>query len=186
MHPHITTHVPGAMLLAALACVSCSDVAPADATAPTAVETIAFSIRPERVEPEFLPSTGRCAGARSERGSPSSPAETRVRRAGASRELQQSLRGGHGPAGPVGERPAVRFDDGVLAACPSADLDADPHPVGGAEQRPLGDPGRLTEVPVALEFGCHVRPQGAIIVAVGTLDDRGRSTTHRLTVDVSE
>jgi hypothetical protein len=42
------------------------------------------------------------------------------------------------------------------------------------------------EFPVTLEFGCHVRPQGTIVVAVGTRDGRGRSMTHQLSVGVGE
>ena len=74
MHPHITACVPGAILLAGLACVSCSDVAPADATAPSSIRAIALSVQPEKVEPEFLPPIGRCTGhARFGRASSSSP-----------------------------------------------------------------------------------------------------------------
>ena len=64
MHPHITACVPGAILLAGLACVSCSDVTPADATAPSSIREIALSVQPEKVEPEFLPPIGRCTGTR--------------------------------------------------------------------------------------------------------------------------
>ena len=146
MHPHITTYVPGTILLAGLACVSCSDVAPADATAPTSIR-VHRALRSARESRAGVPASHRRLHRRTR--VPYAVRRRRrrhagVRRAGASRELQRSIRRAHGPDGPVGERGAVRFDDPVLAACPSADVDADPHSVGRAEQWLVGVPGRLT------------------------------------------
>ena len=187
MHAHITGFVPGAILMAGLACVSCSDSTPADATAPTSVGTITFSVQPRESLPEFLSANDGCSGARAFR--------TRfvVVAGGMQGFVVQELRASFSdpfglvtvpllipPTGPI------RFDDGVLAAPPAAVVDAGSHPVGQGEQRPDRHGGQLTGVPVALEFGCHVRPRGTIVVVVGTRDNRGRSTTHRLTVDVGE
>jgi hypothetical protein len=44
--------------------VSCSEFAPADTTAPTSIKSIALSVQPDKVEPEFLPAIGGCTGAR--------------------------------------------------------------------------------------------------------------------------
>ncbi len=166
--------------------MSCSDAAPADATAPTAIKSVALSVQPDKVEPEFLPPVGGCTGARAFR--------TRfvVVAGGMQGFVVQELR--------------VSFNDrfGVLAvptvlsasAAQSGSLIPSSPPVPLPTSVPIPFPssanglsvfaGGSREFPVTLEFGCHVRPQGTIVVAVGTRDDRGRSTTHQLTVDVGE
>ena len=188
MHAHISGYVPGAILMAGLACVSCSDSTPADATAPTSVGTMTFSVQPERVAPEFLSANDGCSGARAFR--------TRfVVVAGGMRgfvvqELRASFSDPFGlvtvpllipPTGPI---PGSMMGSSLPLPLPSSM--PVPIPSGGVNNGLTVTAGSSREVPVALEFGCHVRPRGTIVVVVGTRDDRGRSTTHRLTVDVGE
>ena len=186
MHPHITACVPGAILLAGLACVSCSDVAPADTTAPTSIKSIALSVQPDKVEPEFLPSTGRCAGA----------FRTRFvvvaggMEAFAVQELGVSFSDSFGVLTvPTVLSASAAQSGSIIPSSPPVPLPTSmpiPIPSAGPNNGLSGFPGGSRQVAVALEFGCNVRPQGTIVVAVGTRDDRGRSTTHRLTVDVGE
>ena len=186
MHAHITGYVPGAILMAGLACVSCSDSTPADATGPTAVGTITFSVQPERVAPEFLPASDSCIGARAFR--------TRfVIVAGgvqgfAVQDLRASFNDPFGlvtvplllpPSGPIaGSMMGTSLPLPLPSSMPV------PIPSGGVNNGLTVTGSR--EVPVTLEFGCHVRPRGTIVLVVGTRDERGRSATHQLTVDVGE
>jgi hypothetical protein len=188
MHPHITACVPGAILLAGLACVSCSDVTPADATAPSSIREIALSVQPEKVEPEFLPPIGRCTGTRAFR--------TRfvVVAGGAQGFVVQELHVSFSDRFGVLTVPTVLSasaaqSGSIIPSSPPVPLPTSmpiPIPSAGPNNGLSVFPGGSRQVPVALEFGCHVRPQGTIVVAVGTRDDRGRSTTHRLSVDVGE
>ena len=188
MHPHITACVPGAILLAGLACVSCSDAAPADATAPTSVRDIALSVQPEKVEPEFLPPIGRCSDTRAFR--------TRfvVVAGGMEAFVVQELRVSFSDRFGVPTVPAVLSasaaqSGSMIPSSPPIPLPTSmpiPIPTSGPNNGLSVFPGGSQEVPVTLEFGCGVRPQGTIVVAVGTRDGRGRSTTHRLSVDVGE
>ena len=173
MHPHITAYVPGAILLAGLACVSCSDAAPADATAPSSVRAIALSVQPEKVEPEFLPPIGRCPDARAFR--------TRFvvvaggMEAFVVQELRVSFSDRFGVIAVPAVLPATGAPSGsmidVLAAHPAADVDADPHSDERAEQRPVGVPGRLTGSAGDAGVRVQVRPRGN--------DHRGRRDPRR-------
>ena len=188
MHPHITTYIPCTLLLAGLACVSCSDVAPADATAPTSIKSIALSVQPEKVEPEFLPPIGACTGGRAFR--------TRfvVVAGGMQGFVVQELRASFSDRFGVLTVPTVLSasaaqSNSMIPSSPPVPLPTSmpiPIPSAGPNNGLSVFAGGSREVPVRLEFGCHVRPQGTIHVDVGTRDDRGRSTTHRLTVDVGE
>ena len=188
MHPHITACVPGAILLAGLACMSCSDATPADVTAPSSVRAIALSVQPERVEPEFLPPIGRCTGTRAFR--------TRfvVVAGGVEafvvQELRVSFSDRFGVIAVPTVLPATGAPSGsMMTSSPPIPLPTSmpiPIPTSGPNNGLSVFPGGSQELPVTLEFECSVRPQGTIVVAVGTRDGRGRSTTHRLTVDVGE
>ena len=186
MHGHFTKHVPGAILMAGLACMSCSDATPADATAPTAVQTIELAVQPQRVAPEFLPTFGVCVGGRGFR--------TRfVIVAGGMHLVLRDLRVSFSDRFGVITIPTV-----LSAAAQSASTIPSSLPIPLPTTVPVPVPsGRVNNglspfagnspgLPVALEFGCQVRPQGTIHVTVGTRDDRGRARTHRLTVDVGE
>ena len=188
MHPHITACVPAAILLAGLACVSCSDAAPVDATAPSSVRAIALSVQPEKVEPEFLPPIRRCSDARAFR--------TRfvVIAGGMQAFVVQQLSVSFSDRFGVSAVPAVVPVTGapsgsMITSSPPIPLPTSmpiPIPTSGPNNGLSVFPGGSQELPVTLEFECGVRPQGTIVVAVGTRDGRGRSTTHRLSVDVGE
>ena len=188
MHPQITTCVRGAALLAGLACMSCSDAAPAAATTPTSIRAIALSVQPEKVEPEFLPPFVGCTGARAFR--------TRfvVVAGGVEafvvQELRVSFSDRFGMTAVPTVVPATGAPSGsMITSSPPIPLPSSmpiPIPTGGPNDGLSVFPGGSQEVPVLLEFGCHVRPQGTIVVAVGTRDGRGRAMTHQLTVDVAE
>jgi hypothetical protein len=188
MHPHITICVPGAVLLAGLACMSCSDAAPPDATTPTSIRAIALSVQPEKVEPEFLPPFVGCTGARAFRTRFAvvvGGMETFV-----VQELRVSFSDRFGMTAVPTVVPATGAPSGsMITSSPPIPLPSSmpiPIPTSGPNDGLSVFPGGSRELPVLLEFGCHVRPQGTIVVAVGTRDGRGRSTTHRLTVDVGE
>ena len=188
MHPHITACVPGAILLAGLACVSCSDAAPAGATAPSSVRAIALSVQPEKVEPEFLPPIRRCSDARAFR--------TRFvviiggMEAFVVQELRVSFSDRFGVAAVPAVVPATGAPSGsMITSSPPIPLPTSmpiPIPTSGPNNGLSVFPGGSQELPVTLEFGCGVRPEGTIVVDVGTRDSHGRSTTHRLSVDVGE
>lgn len=188
MHPHIATYVPGTILLAGLACASCSDVTPADTTAPTSMRSIALSVQPEKVEPEFLPPIGRCTGTHAFR--------TRFvvvvggMEAFVVQELRVSFSDRFGMTAVPAVVPATGAPSGsMITSSPPIPLPTSmpiPIPTSGPNNGLSVFPGGSQELPVTLEFGCNVRPQGTIIVAVGTRDGRGRSTTHQLKVDVGE
>ena len=188
MHPHITACVPGAILLAGLACVSCSDAAPADATAPSSVRAIALSVQPGKVEPEFLPPIRRCSGARAFR--------TRFvvivggMEAFVVQELRVSFSDRFGVTAVPAIVPATGAPSGsIITSSPPIPLPTSmpiPIPTSGPNNGLSVFPGGSQEMPVTLQFECGVRPQGTIILAVETRDGRGRSTTHQLTVDVGE
>jgi hypothetical protein len=186
MHPHITPCVPGILLLAGLACVSCSDAAPTDTTAPTSIKSIALSVQPEKVEPEFLPPIGRCTGARAFR--------TRFvvvaggMEAFVVQEVRVSFRDRFGViAVPTVLSASAAPFGSLIPSSPPVPLPTSmpiPVPTSGPNNGLSVFPTGSQEIPVTLEFGCGVRPHGTIVVAVGTRDGRGRSTTHRLSVDV--
>jgi hypothetical protein len=188
MHPHITACVPGAILLAGLVCVSCSDAVPADATAPSSVRAIALSVQPEKVEPEFLPPIRRCSDARAFR--------TRFvvivggMEAFVVQELHVSFSDRFGVTAVPAVVPATGAPSGsMITSSPPIPLPTSmpiPIPTSGPNNGLSVFPGGSQELPVTLEFACGVRPEGTIVVAVGTRDGRGRSTTHRLSVDVGE
>ena len=188
MHPHITACVPGAILLAGLACVSCSDAVPADATAPSSVRAIALSVQPEKIEPEFLPPIRRCSDARAVR--------TRFvviaggLEAFVVQELSVSFRDRFGVSAVPAVVPATGAPSGSMnTASPPIPLPTSmpiPIPTSGPNNGLSVFPGGSQELPVTLEFECGVRPEGTIVVAVETRDGRGQSTTHRLSVDVGE
>ena len=189
MHPHITACVPGAILLAGLACVSCSDAAPADATAPSSVRAIALSVQPEKVEPEFLPPIGRCTGTHAFRTRFVVIVEGGME-AVVVQELRVSFSDRFGVTAVPAVLPATGAPSGsMITSSPPIPLPTSmpiPIPTSGPNDGLSVFPGGSQELPVTLEFGCNVRPQGTIIVAVGTRDGRGRSTTHQLKVDVGE
>lgn len=186
MHPRITACVPAAVLLAGLACMSCSDAAPPDVTTPTSIRAIALAVQPERVEPEFLPPFVGCSGARAFRTRFAvvvGGMETFV-----VQELRVSFSDRFGMTAVPTVLPATGAPSGsMMTSSPPIPLPSSmpiPIPTTGPNDGLSVFPGGSQELPVLLEFGCHVRPQGTIVVSVGTRDGRGRSTTHQLTVDV--
>jgi hypothetical protein len=188
MHPHITTCVRGAILLAGLSCMSCSDAAPADATAPTSIRAIALSVQPQKVEPEFMPPFVGCTGGRAFRTRfvvVVGGMETFV-----VQELRVSFSDRFGMTAVPAVVPASGAPSGsMITSSPPIPMPSSmpiPIPTNGPNDGLSVFPGGSQELPVLLEFGCHVRPQGTIVVAVGTRDGRGRTTTHQLTVGVGE
>jgi hypothetical protein len=188
MHPHITTSVPGAVLLAGLACMSCSDAAPASATAPTSIRAIALSVQPQKVEPEFLPPFVGCTGARAFRTRfvvVAGGTETFV-----VQDLHVSFSDRFGMTAVPSVVPATGAPSGsMITSSPPIPMPSSmpiPIPTSGPNDGLSVFPGGSQELPVLLEFGCHVRPQGTIVVAVRTRDGRGRFLTHQLAVGVGE
>jgi hypothetical protein len=186
MHGHFTALVPGAMLVAGLACMSCSDATPADSTAPTSVQTIELAVQPQRVAPEFLPTFGVCVGGRAFR--------TRfVVVVGSMQVVLRDLRVSFSDRFGVITIPTVLSAAAQSAATIPSSLPIPlpttvpvPVPSGRVNNGLSSFAGSSPGLPVTLEFGCQVRPQGTIHVTVATRDDRGRTATHRLAVDVGE
>jgi hypothetical protein len=179
----------GAVLLAGLTSASCNGVVPAEPTAPTAGEPVALAAEPSRVTPEFLPPSGlHCGGAR--------PFRTHfvVILGAMSGVVVETLNVGFSDRFGVFSRPIVLGVSSVL----SSSLAIGPSPVPLPTSSPivfpttgpntglLGSAGSSQRVPVTLEFGCLVRPQGRIVVTAGTRDRRGRWGEHRLMIDVGD
>jgi len=179
MSIHLTSRVAVAVLLTALVSAACSDdSSPADPTAPTVVQTMSFSADPIRIHPEFL-STGGCHDGRGFR--------TRVDVAIAS--------GMHGGvvtglrAGFTDRSGVVAFPIGSSENIPSSwTISGSPTvPVPTNMAVPFPVPSNTSQrIPVVLEFGCQVRPQGTLLVVVDTRDDRGASSTHRVNIEVGD
>jgi hypothetical protein len=177
------------ILLASLTTISCNGVAPAEPTAPTAGEPVAFAVEPARVTPEFLPPSGtHCGGAR--------PFRTRfVVIVGAMPGLSVgSLNVGFTDRFGVVSLPNVLGSTSALAGpvmtgpspVPLSTSAPIPFPTTGPNTGLVESIGSSQRVPVILEFGCLVRPQGTIVVTAGTRDRRGRRGDHRLTIDVGD
>jgi hypothetical protein len=179
----------GALLLAGLTSASCNGVVPAEPTAPTAGEPVALAVEPARVTPEFLPPSGlHCGGAR--------PFRTHfVVILGAMPGLSVgSLNVGFTDRFGEVSLPSVLGSTSALAGptmagpspVPLPTTSPIPFPTTGPNSGLVASIGSAQRVPVILEFGCLVRPQGTIVVTAGTLDHRGRRGDHRLTIDVGE
>lgn len=175
------------ILLAGLASASCNAVVPAEPTAPTGGEQVAFAVEPARVTPEFLPPSGlHCGGARPFRthfavilGSmPGGSFET----------LDVGFSDRFGvisvPA-VVGASPRLGSTNGSLPPVPLATSTPIPFPTTGPNSG-LPGVGTSQRVPLILEFGCLVNPHGTIVVTAGTRDRHGRRGEQRLTIDVGE
>lgn len=189
MHAHVPKYIPGAILLVMLAAAGCSDDNPVDVTAPTAAQSLSLTAEPAVVTPEFLPPIGLCNAPRF-------------------RTRFVVILGGSGGLAVTGL--FVNFTDflgfaavpTVIPAAPfgggptqtSAASTPIPFPASGPIPFPGSGPngalsvpiGSLQHVPVTLEFGCHVRPRGTIIVSADTRDNRGRKGRSRLSVQVGE
>ena len=188
MSTDATRYLSAVILLAGLATASCNGVVPAEPTAPTAGEPVAFAVEPARVTPEFLPPSGLdCRGRR--------PFRTHFvvflgSMPGASFE---TLDVGFNDRLGVASRPIVLGVSSTL----SNSLAIGPSPVPLPTMSPIPFPttgpnsglpgvGTPQRVPLILEFGCLVRPQGTIVVTAGMRDRRGRRQEQRLTIDVGE
>jgi hypothetical protein len=184
-----TKYFSAVILLAGLTSASCNGVVPAEPTAPTtAGEPVAFAVEPARVTPEFLPPSGlHCGGAR--------PFRTHLA------VILGSMPGGFFETLDVGfndrfgvaSRPIVLGVSNTLSN--SQAIGASPVPLPTTSPIPFpttgpnsGLPGVGTpqRVPLILEFGCLVRPQGTIVVTAGTRDRHGRRGEQRRTIDVGE
>ena len=189
MRGDLTRSLAGVILLAALIGASCSDVVPTEPTASAKAEPLAFAVEPARVTPEFLPPSGtHCGGARAFR--------TRfVVILGAMPGLSvASLNVGFTDRFGVVSLPSVLGSTSALAGpvmggpspVPLPTSAPIPFPTTGPNTGLVESIGSSQRVPVILEFGCLVRPQGTLVVTAGTLDRRGRRGDHRLTIDVGE
>ena len=179
----------GALLLAGLTSASCNGVVPAEPTAPTAGEPVAFAVEPARVTPEFLPPSGtHCGGAR--------PFRTRfdVILAAMPGLFVASLNVGFTDRFGVVSLPHVLGTTSALAGStmigpspvPLPTSSPIPFPTTGPNTGLLESIGPSQRVPVTLEFGCLVRPNGTIVVTAGTRDHRGGRGDRRLMIDVGE
>jgi hypothetical protein len=185
MRSDVPWFLSAVILLAGLISASCNGVAPAEPTAPTAGQPVAFAVEPARVTPEFLPPGLHCGGARAFRTHfavilGSMPGVT-----------FETLHVGFSDRFGAVHRPIVLGVSRVL----SSSLAIGPSPVPLPTSSPIPFPttgpnnglpgiGTPLRVPVVLEFGCLVRPHGTIVVTAGTRDRRGRLGDHRLTIDV--
>jgi hypothetical protein len=189
MRGDVTRSLSAVTLLAGLISASCSDVVPAEPTAPTKLQPLALAAEPARVTPEFLPPFGTgCGGAR--------PFRTRfvLVLGGIEGLVLQDLQVGFSDRFGVIAVPAVipplsapssSFgSSGVPVRVPTST--PIPFPTTGPNSGLLGSAGTSGRLPVTLEFGCHVEPLGTIVVTAGTRDHRGRRGDHRLTIDVGE
>ena len=186
MRGDVTRSLSGVILFAGLICASCSDAVPTEPTASTKAQPLSLAAEPARVTPEFLPPDGiGCAGAR--------PFRTRfvLILGGMDGFVLQDLRVGFSdPFGAISV-PAVvgatRLGSitGSLPPNPLPTSTPIPFPTTGPNSG-LPGVGSPQRVPVILEFGCLVRPQGTIVVTAGTLDHRGRRGDRRLMIEVGD
>ena len=183
-----TRYLSAVILLGGLTSASCNGVAPAEPTGPTAGEPVAFAVEPARVTPEFLPPSGlNCRGGR--------PFRTHfvVILGSLSGASFETLDVGFNDRFGVASRPIVLGVSHTL----SSSLAIGPSPVPLPTTSPIPFPttgpnsglpgvGTRQRVPLILEFGCLVRPQGTIVVTAGTRDRHGRRGEQRLTIEVVE
>jgi hypothetical protein len=168
-----------ATALTALVFPACGDNgSPVDPSAPTVVQTMSFTADPMRIQPEFLSARG-CTDGRAFR------THVDVAIVGGTRGVTVTgLRAGFTdrwgvvalPAGSSGQIPS----SWTISGSPTV-----PVPTNMAVPFPV--PSNTSQrIPVVLEFGCQVRPQGTLIVVVDTRDDRGASSTHRVNIEVGD
>jgi len=182
----LSKFVPAAVLSAVLAGAACTVSAPVAATAPTANAQVTLKAEPSIVRPDFLPPSGGCrdhAGFRTRfvvfvGGFGGIVVVT---------GLHTSFVDGFG----VSVMPTVLASPVFGGATTSTSGTPVPLPTSGPIPFPLTGPvpipdGGTRQVPVMLEFGCHVHPRGTIVVTAQTRDDRGRSRDQRLTIAVEE
>ena len=188
MHGHFVTCVSGALLLAGLSTVSCSDAGPATPTGPSTTQAVALRAEPETVRPEFLLPFGGCTGGRAFRTS------FVVIVGGTVGFVVQELRVSFSDWMGIVAVPAVlpaasTFGGSTMMPLPSIPLPSSapiPIPTAGPNNGLSLSPGPLQRLPVTLEFGCDVRLPGTIVVTAGTRDRRGRRDDHRLVIGVRE
>jgi hypothetical protein len=169
------------LLLTSLVSTACSDSNPADVTGPTdAAPLLSLSAEPAVVTPEFLPRIGMCNAPR-----------FRTRfvvilggiRGVAVTGLFVSFTDFLGFAAVPTVIPAAPF--GGTTQISAARIPV-PFPASGPADGLSVPTGFPQQVPVTLEFACHVRPRGTIIVSADTRDGRGRMGTSRFSVQVGE
>ena len=184
MRGHVTRSLSGVILLAGLISASCSDAVPTEPTASSKLQQpVSIAAEPTRVTAEFLPPVDTtCAGAR--------PFRTRfvLVLGGMEGFVLQDLRVGFSDPFGVTSLPAVvgasRLGsmNGSLPPIPMTTSTPIPFPTTGPNSGLIPS----ERLPVILEFGCHVRPHGTIVVTAGTLDHRGRRGDHRVTIEVED
>jgi hypothetical protein len=183
MRGHVTRSLSGVILLAGLIGASCSDAVPTEPTASSKAQPVSIAAEPSRVTPDFLPPFDiGCGGAR--------PFRTRfvLVLGGMDGLVLQDLRVGFRDPFGVISVPAVAGAsrlgsmNGSLPPIPMTTSTPIPFPTTGPNSGLIPS----ERLPVILEFGCHVRPHGTIVVTAGTLDHRGRRGDHRLTIEVGE
>jgi hypothetical protein len=177
----------GAVLLAGLIGVSCGEISPGDATAPTSTAAVTLAAEPAKVMPEFFPSFDASCSRRSFRtrfvaivGSMGSAAV---------QTLGVSFTDRFGVFATPAVVPASDVFTGLMMTAPPIRLatsSAIPFAVTLPNNALSTPAGTSQRVPLTLEFGCHVDPHGTIIVVAGTRDDRGRWRDHRLAISVGE
>jgi hypothetical protein len=189
MRGDVTRSLSGVILLGGLISASCTDVVPTEPTASTKAQPLSLAAEPARVTPEFLPPPGTgCAGTRPFR------ARFVLILGGMGGFVLQDLQAGFSDRFGVISVPAVLGASGSrlgsmtgsLPPVPLATSTPIPFPTTGPNSGLVGSTSISERLPVILEFGCQVRPQGTIVVTAGTLDHRGRRGDHRLTIDVGE
>jgi hypothetical protein len=187
MRDDVTRSLFGVLVLAGLLSASCSDVVPTGPTESPRAQPLSLAAEPAQVTPEFLPPNDVvCAGAR--------PFRTRfvLVLGGIGGFVLQDLRVGFTDPFGVISVPAVvgasRLGsmNGSLPPNPLPTSTPIPFPTTGPNTGLIPSTSISERLPVILEFGCHVRPHGTIVVTAGTRDRGGRRGDHRLTIDVGE
>ena len=174
-------YFPVVLLLVVLT-AACSDSTPTDVTGPTsAAQSLSLTAEPAVVTPEFMPTLFRVCNAPRFR--------TRfVVLLGAIRGvavtgLFVSFTDVLGVAAVPTVIPAAPFGGTTHISTARVPV---PFPTSGPNDGLSVPTGFSQQVPITLEFGCHVRPRGTILVSADTRDDRGRMGTSRLSVQLGD
>src|SRR5215211_3953178 len=179
------TLLSGTLLLVVLAGAACSGSDPVAATSPTAAPQVSLKAEPSIVRPDFLPPSAAC------HDHPGFRTRFVVFVGGFGGVTMDGLQASFVDAFGVSVMPGV-IASGVFGGATSTTSGVPvPLPTSGPIPFPMTGPvpipdGATRQVPVTLEFGCHVRPHGTIVVTARTRDGRGRSWDQRLAVAVEE
>lgn len=182
MYAHFSKYVAGVLVLVVLVSAACSENNPVDVLGPTAApQALSLTAEPAVVTPEFLPTTFSVCNA------PRFRTRFVVLLGGIRGVAVTGLFVGFtdflGLAAVPTVLPAAPFGGTTTFSAARVPV---PFPATGPNDGLSVPTGFPQNVPVTLEFGCHVRPRGTILVTADTRDGRGRMETARLSVPVGE